>query len=193
MKRYDDSAYWYLLTAAPDQGGKVTRFYVVECRKCGDRKSHHATSVSDPQLRKIFMRGGWEIGKFRNGHLCPKCQIKVRPAPAPVPPRFAPVMNWQAAPPPAPVVTPSLADAWQAAGDDERRKFLERFSQSIIAAAATLRPKTLPTKPELVVVVPRPETPPAPAPEPPPPEPELVDDDAPADWWIELEKRTAGR
>lgn len=82
--------------------GQRGRCYTVQCHRCPQKVSYHATGMSNEALRKIFIRAKWEIGKTRHQHLCPDCAMRENkpappaavvspPAPAPAPAAAVPV------------------------------------------------------------------------------------------------------
>lgn len=158
-----DKHQWFTMTAGPNQAGRATRYYMVECR-CGVTASHHAGSFTDDKLRKIFMRQGWEIGKNKTSHLCPECKHKRKVEVEPAPPPAEPMPQLS-----------RLELAWKAASDEERAAFMVRvFGYS--------RPQAPPAEVEVngseVLTLPVVEV------------AEPVDEgDAPADWWTDLQKR----
>lgn len=164
MRKYDDSKYWYAITTAPDAGGRQMRYYAISCSRCGRQASCHAASLADDKLRKIFIRDGWDLGKSQKHHRCPECKYKPRTR-----------VETIAEPPPAPKLSP-LEAAWQAASKAERDAFLltrclmEERELNANVLGAVLEDLF---QPEPTTVEPAPE-----------PEPE----EAPADWWAEMQK-----
>jgi hypothetical protein len=65
--------HWYDMVSRPNEAGHVVRYYEIQCRVCGETDLHHASGLTEDQLRKWFIRRGWDIGKRCNKHYCVDC------------------------------------------------------------------------------------------------------------------------
>jgi hypothetical protein len=114
--------HWYTITQRPLPTGAVKRVYVISCSKCGRQAEQHAGMQTDDMRRKGFQRQGWDIGKWKNLHVCPECNGRAVPKaeveaedelPEPVQPK-----TWMQD-------LPRLQQAWALTYEDERLAFLD--------------------------------------------------------------------
>jgi hypothetical protein len=115
---------WYTITQRPLSTGAIKRVYIVACSKCGRQGEQHASQMTDDMRRKWFQREGWEIGKWKNLHVCPTCAghapapITEVEEPEPVLPEPAQPKSWLAD-------LPKLQQAWNLTYEDEHLAFIE--------------------------------------------------------------------
>jgi hypothetical protein len=185
MKRFRESDFWFELTQAPHPStGRPVRYVRLTCRQCKSTVQTHANKMADDKLRKYFMRRNWHVGKTIQSHLCEQCQ-KTQLAEAP-PAAAASSKN-------------PLFDYWLAATQQDRRELL-----LMISSNDTLRHQMTALLKEVGMihddwlldalitstyndnVVKFPEPAPAPAGE------QHDDDNAPADWWLEIHGTKGG-
>lgn len=73
--------FWFDLRSGPDPTGRMTRYYEIACRECGATLKHHSHNLTEEQLRKLFQRYKWDVGKTKRSHYCPNCRQKKPKAP----------------------------------------------------------------------------------------------------------------
>jgi hypothetical protein len=115
---------WYTITQRVLSTGAVKRVYIVTCFKCGRQGEQHAGMVTDEIRRKGFQRLGWELGKWKNLHVCPQCASNA-------PPPAAEIEEPEPALPEPPTPRswtddlPKLQVAWSLSYEDEHLAFIE--------------------------------------------------------------------
>jgi hypothetical protein len=114
---------WYTITQRPLTTGAIKRVYVIACSKCGRQAEQHAGMVTDDMRRKGFQRDGWEIGRWKNLHVCPECAGNAPP------PKVEVAIEEPALPEPVAPKTwmdelPKLQVAWTMSYEDEHQAFI---------------------------------------------------------------------
>jgi len=136
MKKHNDNSFWFeIIEGVKPDGIGFDRYNRIVCRKCGKQAKHLNHGQSNEQMRKLFMRWHWKVGRAPNLHFCPECATNNKkherrevmqdgrraghndlPAPSEVRANVVPFI------PPAPART-TLQQAWDAADDTERNEF----------------------------------------------------------------------
>ena len=65
-----------MLHVRATDGNKGGRLYRIICRECAKQHDFKPNTLSDEKLRRNIIRDGWELGRYRTLHLCPKCADK---------------------------------------------------------------------------------------------------------------------
>jgi hypothetical protein len=137
---------WYTITQRVLSTGGVKRVYIVTCNKCGRQGEQHASQLTDDARRKWFQREGWELGKWKNLHVCPQCAGNAPPPvveveePEPNLPEPSTPKSWTDD-------LPKLQAAWTLSYEDEHLAFIEwlrtTYGNRYIPATPAAAPPTL--------------------------------------------------
>lgn len=147
MKKYRADDFWFELIegASPDGSMGFVRYNAITCRKCGANAKHLQAGQSEEQLRKLFIRQNWEIGRTRHHHVCPECAHKHNHRDTTEhPPKPSNVVPLR---PSLPRVT--LIEAWDRSSESERAEFLLALetTQGLILARPARAPVPTPNPP----------------------------------------------
>ena len=114
---------FYTITQRPLSTGSVKRVYIITCSKCGRQGEQHAGQLTDDMRRKQFQRDGWDVGKWKNLHICPQCAGNV-PAPEIEAEEPEPVLPEPTLPKSWLDDLPKLQQAWNLTYEDEHLAFI---------------------------------------------------------------------